>query len=104
MTLGLVHGSAPHAFVLCHLAGQTEIEGYPGHPLTPLPEIVALHEKISLPARKATVAAVALNTRELGEDEARAAVAATAEETGLVTDDPVRFGPDQLLDAVLAAL
>ena len=33
VTLGLVHGSAPHAFVLCHLAGQTEIEGYPGHPL-----------------------------------------------------------------------
>ena len=32
VTLGLVHGSAPHAFVLCHLAGQTEVEGYPGPP------------------------------------------------------------------------
>jgi uncharacterized NAD-dependent epimerase/dehydratase family protein len=104
VTLGLVHGSAPHAFVLCHLAGQTEIEGYPGHPLRSLPELIALHEQISLPARKATVAAIALNTRELGEDEASAAVVATAEETGLVTDDPVRFGPDRLLDAVLAAL
>jgi uncharacterized NAD-dependent epimerase/dehydratase family protein len=104
VTLGLVHGSAPHAFVLCHLAGQTEIEGYPGHPLTSLPEIVQLHERISLPARKATVAAIALNTRELSDDEARAAVTATAEETGLVTDDPVRFGPDRLLDAVLAVL
>src|SRR5689334_13458551 len=30
VTLGLIHGSAPHAFVLCHLAGSTEIEGYPG--------------------------------------------------------------------------
>jgi uncharacterized NAD-dependent epimerase/dehydratase family protein len=104
VTLGLVHGSAPHAFVLCHLAGQTEIEGYPGHPLTSLPEIIELHERISLPARKATVAAIALNTRELGEDEAREAVSATASETGLVVDDPVRFGPDRLLDAVLAAL
>jgi uncharacterized NAD-dependent epimerase/dehydratase family protein len=104
VTLGLVHGSAPHAFVLCHLAGQTEIEGYPGHPLRSLPELIDLHESISLPARKGTVAAIALNTRELGEDEARAAVTATAEETGLVTDDPVRFGPDRLLDAVLAAL
>jgi uncharacterized NAD-dependent epimerase/dehydratase family protein len=104
VTLGLVHGSAPHAFVLCHLAGQTEIEGYPGHPLTSLPEIIELHERISLPARRATVAAIALNTRELGEDEAREAVSATASETGLVVDDPVRFGPDRLLDAVLAAL
>src|SRR5207247_44968 len=33
VTLGLVHGSAPHAFVLCHLAGTTEVDGYPGHPL-----------------------------------------------------------------------
>ena len=36
VTLGLIHGSAPHAFVLCHLAGTTEVEGYPGHPLLPL--------------------------------------------------------------------
>ena len=59
---------------------------------------------MSLPARKAKVAAIALNTRVLDEDEARAAVAAAAEETGLAADDPVRFGPDRLLDAVLAAL
>jgi len=104
VTLGLVHGSAPHAFVLCHLAGQTEIEGYPGHPLRSLPELIELHESISLPARQATVAAIALNTRELDEDEARDAVAAAAGETGLVVDDPVRFGPDRLLDAVLAAV
>ena len=32
VTLGLVHGAAPHAFVLCHAAGSTEIEGCPGHP------------------------------------------------------------------------
>jgi uncharacterized NAD-dependent epimerase/dehydratase family protein len=104
VTLGLVHGSAPHVFVLCHLAGQTEVEGYPGHPLLSLPELIDLHERISLPARKAKVAAIALNTRELGEDEAHAVVAAAAADTGLVADDPVRFGPDRLLDAVLAAL
>ena len=36
VTLGLVHGSTPHAFVLCHKAGATEIEGCPGHPIPPL--------------------------------------------------------------------
>ena len=92
VTLGLVHGSAPHAFVLCHLAGQTEIEGYPGHPLISLPELVELHERMSLPARKATVAAIALNTRELGEDEARAAVAAAAGETGSSSTIPSGSG------------
>jgi uncharacterized NAD-dependent epimerase/dehydratase family protein len=104
VTLGLIHGSAPHAFVLCHRAGTTEIEGYPGHSLTSLADLVALHETISLPARKAPVAAIALNTRGLEEDEARAAVAQAEAETGLPADDPVRFGPERLLDAVLARL
>lgn len=104
VTLGLIHGSAPHLFVLCHMAGETEVEGYPGHPLLSLPELVDLHERISLPARKARVAAVALNTRLLEEHDARAAIVAAEAETGLVTDDVVRFGPDRVLDAVLAAL
>ena len=104
VTLGLLHGSAPHALVLCHMAGEREIEGYPGHPLLPLAELVELHERMSLPARPATVAAIALNTRLLDAEAARSAAEAAADETGLPADDPVRFGPDRLLDAVLAAL
>ena len=101
VTMGLIHGSAPHLYVLCHLAGTTEIEGYPGHPLPSLPALVELHERLSLPARPATVACVAVNTRFLGEDEARAAIEAAAAETGLPADDPVRFGPEKLLEAVV---
>ena len=101
MTLGLIHGSAPHVFVLCHQAGTTEVEGYPGHPLPSLFELVALHESISLPRRKARVACLAINTRGLSDDEARSAVAEAESETGLVADDPVRFGAERLLDAVL---
>jgi uncharacterized NAD-dependent epimerase/dehydratase family protein len=101
VTMGLVHGAAPHAFVLCHFAGQTEVEGYPGHPIPPLPELVELHERAALPARRARVEAIALNTRDLDPDAAREAIAAVEAETGLPTDDPVRFGAGRLLDAVL---
>jgi uncharacterized NAD-dependent epimerase/dehydratase family protein len=101
VTMGLIHGSAPHLYVLCHLAGTTEIEGYPGHPLPSLTELVELHERLSLPARPAKVACIAMNTRFLGEEEARAAIEATAAETGLPTDDPVRFRPEKLLEAVV---
>ena len=103
VTLGLYHGSVPHVLVLCHRAGSTEIEGSPGHPIPPLRELVELHERMALPARPARVVAVALNTRDLGEEEARAAVAAAEAETGLPADDPVRFGAVKLVDAVLAA-
>jgi len=105
VTLGLIHGSAPHVLVLCHQAGATEVEGYPGHPLPSPAELVALHEAVSLPRRKARVACVAVNTRFVAsDDEARAAIGAVAHETGLPADDPVRFGPDRLLAAVLDAL
>jgi uncharacterized NAD-dependent epimerase/dehydratase family protein len=102
VTLGLIHGSTPHLYVLCHLAGATEVEGFPGHhPLPSLRELVELHERISLPVRPAKVAGIALNTRDLGEDEARAAIAQAEEETGLPANDPVRFGPENLLDLIL---
>ena len=104
VTLGLIHGSAPHAFVLCHKAGSTEVEGYPGHPLPSLPDLVELHERIALPIRPARVAAVALNTAGLDDDAARGAIDEARAETGLPADDPVRFGPTALVDAVLAAI
>jgi uncharacterized NAD-dependent epimerase/dehydratase family protein len=105
VTLGLFHGSVPHLLVLCHESGREEIEGAGGgpHPIPPLRELVELHERLALPVRPARVAAVALNTRWLEEEEARAAVTAAEEETGLPADDPVRFGAAKLVDAVLAA-
>jgi uncharacterized NAD-dependent epimerase/dehydratase family protein len=104
VTMGLLHGAAPHALVLCHQAGATEIVGCPGHPIPPLPELVELHERISLPARPAFVACIALNTVGLDDATARAAIGEAARETGLPADDPIRFGAGSLLDALLARL
>jgi uncharacterized NAD-dependent epimerase/dehydratase family protein len=104
VTLGLYHGSVPHRLVLCHQSGHDTIEGAGGgpHPIPPLADLVALHERLALPARPAVVAAIALNTRDLDEAGARASIAAAEDETGLPADDPVRFGAGRLVDAVLA--
>ncbi len=102
VTLGLFHGSVPHLLVLCHRAGTTEIEGSPGHPIPPLSELVELHERASLPRRRARVVAVAVNTAGLDDDTAAAASAEATRETGLPAADPVRDGGGTLLDAVLA--
>jgi uncharacterized NAD-dependent epimerase/dehydratase family protein len=105
VALGLYHGSVPHLLVLCHEVGRTQIEGAGGgpHPIPPLRELVELHERLALPVRRSRVAAVALNTSMLGEEEARAAIAAAEDEMGLPADDPVRFGAARLVDAVFAA-
>ncbi len=101
VTLGLIHGSAPHAYVLCHKADERHVDGDERYVIPPLSELVALHEQISLLPRRAKVLAVALNTRDLDDEGARAAVEAAEAETGLPADDPVRFGAGKLVDAVL---
>jgi D-glutamate N-acetyltransferase len=104
VTVGLIHGSAPHLYVLCHEVGRTVVEGDPtASPIVSLSELVDLHERMSLKLRAATVACIALNSSNVSEQEAREAIAAAEEETGLPTDDPVRFGAEKLLDAVLNA-
>jgi uncharacterized NAD-dependent epimerase/dehydratase family protein len=100
VTLGLIHGSAPHAYVLCHMAGESVVDGDERYPIPPLSELVALHERISLLPRPAPVLAVALNTRLLDEDAARRAIEETEAETGLPADDPVRFGAGRLVDSL----
>jgi uncharacterized NAD-dependent epimerase/dehydratase family protein len=104
VTLGLLHGSAPHAFVLCHIAGQAFVDDNERFPMPSLAELVELHERCALIARPARVAAIALNTRGLDETAARAAIAAAEAETGLPADDPVRFGPAGITTFVLETL
>jgi uncharacterized NAD-dependent epimerase/dehydratase family protein len=102
VTLGLFHGSAPHALVLCHEAGQRYVNEDERFPIPPLGELVELHERSALIARPARVACIALNTRNVDEDEARRMMDAAEEETGLPAGDPVRFGAERLTDALLA--
>jgi uncharacterized NAD-dependent epimerase/dehydratase family protein len=103
VTLGLLHGSAPHVMLLVHEPGRTHLDMPGGPPIPPLAELVADYERIARHVRPAPMVGIALKTNRMAEDEARAAIDAAARETGLPADDPVRFGAGTLLDAVLAA-
>jgi uncharacterized NAD-dependent epimerase/dehydratase family protein len=100
VTLGLIHGAAPHAYVLCHKPDERFVDSDERFPIPPLREVVELHERISLIARPARVLALALNTRDLDDDGARRAIAAAEDDTGLPATDPVRFGAGILVDAL----
>ena len=102
VTLGLLHGSAPHAMVLVHEPGRDHIDAEISPPIPPLTDLIETYERIAGYVRPAPVVAVALKTNRLDEAAARSAIAAAEADTGLPTDDPVRFGAGSLLDAVLA--
>ncbi len=103
VTLGLVHGSAPDIMILCHQAGRTHIHEY-DVAIPPLSQVRAIYETAAGWLKPAPVVAVALNTFGMPEDEARAAIAEAAAETGLPTDDPVRFGAGKLVEALVASV
>ena len=105
VTLGLIHGTTPHAMVMVHKPGLLEhdFDHLPeaSCPIKPLPELIAAHEQIAALVAPSRVVAVALNTSLIPDEaEARREIARTAELTGLPTADPVRFGADQLWPAI----
>ena len=102
VTLGLIHGCTPQAMVMVHQVGRTHHHGWEEtpHMLKPLPGYIRLHEQVAALVAPTVVACVALNTSLFSEGEARREIARTAEETGLPTDDPYRFGGERLLDAL----
>ncbi|HET7327320.1 MAG TPA: DUF1611 domain-containing protein [Nocardioidaceae bacterium] len=104
VTLGLLHGSSADALVVCHRAGATTVGDNARTPLPALAEIARAYEQATAWVRPAPVAAIALNTAVLDEEQAREACRQAEAETGVVADDVVRFGADRVLDAVLAAV
>ena len=100
VTVGLIHGSLPHAMVMCAQPSRTAINNNPWVPIPPLPELIRMHEALVSPLRPAPVIAVALNTFDLDEDEARRAAERIAADTGLPTTDPVRFDPAPIAEAI----
>ena len=98
VTLGLIHGTAPDAMILCHNPSR-EVQRY-GGPIPPLGELIALHEELCRHIHPSHVVAISLNCAELDKAGARAAIDKTQAETGLPATDPVKFGAGPLADAV----
>jgi uncharacterized NAD-dependent epimerase/dehydratase family protein len=100
VTYGLLHGSLPHAQIMCAQPSRTAINNHPWVKIPPLPEFIDMQERAAAPVRPSPVIAVALNTYDLTDAEARAAVERIARETDLPTTDPVRFDPTPIVEAV----
>ena len=105
MSLGLLHGSQPDVFVVCHEPGRTGMLGTAGYTLTSVEEIVELTLLLGRRTNPAIrCGGFAFNTSALDEVAATELMARESARLGLPVADPVRGGPafDALVDSCLA--
>ena len=102
VTYGLIHGSLPHALVLCTQPSRTTIRNNEWVKIPSLKQLIALHDAVTAPLRHAPTIAVAMNTFDLSDDAARDAIERGMAETRLPATDPVRFDPAPIADAIVA--
>jgi uncharacterized NAD-dependent epimerase/dehydratase family protein len=102
VTLGLLHGAQPDAFVVCHEPTRTKMRGV-AHPLPTIQQVIDLTiacGRLTNPAIRCV--GIAVNTEALGETEARAVLEEVAREYDLPATDPIRFGAGPLVDRLIA--
>ena len=102
-TLPLLRGSCPTHLILCHRAAMTTLRRQTDINIPPLREYARLYEDLAEACgtfpRPKTVA-LAIHTGGMTDAEAQAFVEKFEAETGWPTADPLRHGPEKLLDAL----
>lgn len=104
-TLPLLRGAQPTHLILVHRAGQTQIQRFTHVTVPPLQKVIQVYESVAAAGGafpNTQVAAIALHTAHLDPQAAQQAIEQVQTETGLPCTDPVRFGADPLLDAILS--
>jgi uncharacterized NAD-dependent epimerase/dehydratase family protein len=92
VTLGLLHGAQPDAFVVCHEPTRRTMRGVQ-HPLPTIADVIDLTircGRLTNPGIRCV--GIAINTAALADEAARALLAQTAAEHALPAVDPVRYG------------
>jgi uncharacterized NAD-dependent epimerase/dehydratase family protein len=105
VALGLLHGSQPDVFVVCHLPGRERVLGYPDYPLPSIAETIDLNLRLGRRTNPAIrCAGVCLNTSQLGPRAAHDLMVRESGRLGLPMADPMRPGPEfeKLIDSCLA--
>lgn len=103
VSLGLLHGAQPDAFVVCHEPTRTKMRGVQ-HPLPSIRDVIDLTVRCgSLTNPAIRCVGIAINTAALSEAEARSVLDATAGEHNLPATDPVRFGVGDIVEEIKAS-
>ena len=105
VSLGLLHGSQPDVFVVCHEPGREHLVGHPDFALPSLAETIDLTLRLGRRTNpRIRCGGISLNTAGLVASAAREVLARESMLLGLPAADPMREGPEfqRLIDSCLA--
>jgi uncharacterized NAD-dependent epimerase/dehydratase family protein len=105
VSLGLLHGSQPDRFVVCHEPGRTQVLGYSEFSLPSIEQVI--EQTIALGRvtnPEIRCAGISLNTAKLDSADAQSEIARIEQRLKLPAADPMRGGPsfERLLDACMS--
>ncbi len=101
VTLGLLHGCAPHGLILCYEIGRETVTGIPEMRIPPLAEIKRLNEIMANVMQPCEVIGISMNGRLVSPAQAERERERVRQEFQLPVSDIFRNGPHELADAVL---
>jgi len=100
VSLGLLHGAQPDAFVVCHEPTRSTMRGV-AHELPSIQQVIDLTlacGRLTNPAIRCV--GIAINTQALDDETARAVLAAAAAGHGIPAVDPIRTGVGPIVDRI----
>jgi len=102
VALGLLHGSQPDSFVVCHEPGRTHVLGHAAFPLPSIEQVIEQTIALGRPTNPdIRCAGISLNTARLDAHAAQRECDSVEKRLSLPVADPMRGGPafERLLDA-----
>ena len=101
VSVGLLLGSQPDAFIVCTEAGRTHVSGWPDFPLPSVSEVIERTIDIGRRTNPAIqCVGISVNTSRLSDSEAREYLAQLTAEHSLPATDPMRLGMAEIANAV----
>jgi uncharacterized NAD-dependent epimerase/dehydratase family protein len=101
VSLGLLHGSQPDAFVLCHDATRTTVSGFEHYSLPSVREAIDMHVAMGRRTNPAIrCVGISVNTSMLAADKRMDYLQTLSAETGLPCVDPIIDGCGAILEHI----
>lgn len=105
VSMGLLLGSQPDAFVVCHEAGRSYVEGWEGVSLPTIEQVIKRTKQIGEQVNPdIDCVGVCVNTSGLPADEREAYLADLSNRVGLPCVDPLLDGTDSVIASLAAVM